>query len=96
MKINEWQDIKFTIELVALSKKYLDFLEYMNVSCAELIDDGSEKLIEKAVFRYENYWLPFFFNCIVKNRMKLEIFYPPNDIAWVYKTFFKNFSFSNI
>ena len=75
----KYAEINFQDDLVSLAKKQLEFLAM--IEAESKLHEDSETL-NKAIYRYERFWLPFY-AYHEENGYDMTKFYPPTDIAWV-------------
>lgn len=65
-----------TKRLVQQSLNLIEFLE--DVHAVQVLYSGD--IANKAIYRYEKYWLPF----LAQNMIKWQEIYPPLDVAWIW------------
>ena len=70
---NGWQKTNFSLDLIESAINHLDFLQ--EIDSLNL----NNYLIQKAVYRYETYWLPFY----LKHSLSTDL-YPPIDVAFIW------------
>ena len=74
-----WKEIKFSTHLnnyfIDAAQNHVDFLADINEHKDQLVGD----IIDKAIYRYEELWLPMYGKC--KDGYKI---YPPLDVAWIW------------
>ena len=69
-----WQDISFSVDLIDCTLRHLDLLETLYKIKSHFHD---EKILLKAQYRYEKFWIPFCQNY-------KETVYPPTDILLIW------------
>ena len=69
-----WKKFKFSVDLINGALNEIHFLKEINDSPLAF----NEKLVDRAVYRYEKIWLPFY----AHNASSAELS-PPLDIEWV-------------
>lgn len=77
---NDWKKIDFSLDLVSLADKHIQFLAY--IDSEKIFYHGD--ILEQAIYRYEKYWLPFCAN-MMESGEDMKKYYPPFDVAWVFK-----------
>lgn len=87
--IDNWKDIQFSVDLVPLASKTIEFIEFIHSKKTFYSHD----VLQRAIYRYEKYWLPFY-NRLAAEKEDLSNYYPPFDIAWVCNYFINSFSLS--
>lgn len=70
----DWRNISFSNDLVKQARNFIEILSHIN-SENSFFNDGD--LLQKALYRYEKFWLPFYVNNLGQQ------YYPPIDVAWV-------------
>ena len=70
----DWRNINFSNDLVKQARNFIEILSHIN-SENSFFNDGD--LLQKALYRYEKFWLPFYVNNLDQQ------YYPPIDVAWV-------------
>lgn len=78
MEDKKYTEINFQEDLVSLAKKQIEFLAF--VDSENSIHVG--ETIDRAIYRYERFWLPF---CAYQQDINNDLskLYPPIDVAWV-------------
>jgi hypothetical protein len=71
-----WESFTFSVDLVKLAQKQLEFLQYIDT--AQLFYE--QDLMKKALYRYEKIWLPMYASLV----FTAKDVYPPMDVAWVW------------
>jgi hypothetical protein len=72
-----WKNFKFSVDLINCALNEILFLREVNnsqISCT------NNDLIDRAIYRYEKVWLPFY-SKNEDNKLKLS---PPLDIEWIW------------
>ena len=70
-----WQNIRLSFDLAKAALNQLDFLNEVNSLKHIFIGE----IIDKAIYRYEKIWLPFYAKHCHNHKL-----YPPVDIAWIW------------
>ena len=76
-----WQNITFSIDLIQGALNQLEFLKDISTKSSKL---HSTEIINRAVYRYERYWLPLCLKNKYEDQEKLFKLYPPMDVAWLW------------
>lgn len=74
----EWKKIHFSIDLINLAIKHIQFLAYIDSEKVFYEDE----ILKRAIYRYEKYWLPLCAK-LIENGCDILKLYPPTDVAWV-------------
>ena len=69
--------VNISVDLVQSSLYMQDFLELIDM------ENFSTSKIQKAIYRYENHWLPLCRHLLEQGK-NLTNFYPPLDVAWIW------------
>ena len=77
--LNNYRNIKFSVDLIQSTLNQINFLK--EIDSLKIFYSG--KVLERAIFRYEKYWLPLCAQ-IKSNGGNHRNFYPPLDVAWVW------------
>ena len=77
--MSDYKDIKFSVDLIESALNQLEFLK--DVDYLKILYSG--ELLQRAIYRYEKFWLPFCAH-IKSNGDNYRSFYPPLDVAWVW------------
>lgn len=78
MSIESWKSINFEVDLVSQAKNQLELLADIDKQRIFYED----QILERAVYRYEKYWLPFCID-LEDSGFDTNELYPPLDVAWV-------------
>jgi hypothetical protein len=71
--------ITFSVDLIDLALKQLEFLEFIEESRVFY----TESVSKNAAYRYEKYWLPLY-KQLTENGTNPASLCPPDDIAWIW------------
>ena len=74
-----WKKFKFSVDLINGALSEIHFLKEVNDSPIAINDDS---VLDRAVYRYEKIWLPFYAKEQVKATPRKMS--PPLDIEWIW------------
>ena len=77
--INSYKTMKFSVDLIESALNQINFLK--EIDKIKVFYSG--KILERAIIRYEKYWLPLCAK-IKADGDDYKKFYPPLDVAWVW------------
>lgn len=77
---NEWESVKLSVNLVDFTLQQLDFLSEIN----RLGNLYEGDFFNRALYRYESYWLSFYSEKSLLTNEDIKCLIPPMDVSWIW------------